>query len=229
MTERTIGIVGGGIVGLAIGRELALRRPGTRIVVFEKEDRLAAHQTGHNSGVVHAGIYYKPGSLKAELCTRGRRCSGVLRGARAAVRRVRQARRRGRRVRAGSARRARADRDPERGARAPSGRRAGHHRDRAARRRAGGAALTGHRDHRLRRRREGVRRRPRGGRRARSCCRPRSPGSTSRAGRDRGPHRRTAPRRRPPRRSAPGCRPTACPGWPTASTARGSCRSAAST
>lgn len=67
-----MGIVGGGIVGLAVGRELVRRRPGTRVVVFEKEDRLAAHQTGHNSGVVHAGIYYKPGSLKARLCTRGR-------------------------------------------------------------------------------------------------------------------------------------------------------------
>jgi L-2-hydroxyglutarate oxidase len=73
MTEQAIGIVGGGIVGLAIGRELARRRPGARVVVFEKEDRLAAHQTGHNSGVVHAGIYYKPGSLKAELCSRGRK------------------------------------------------------------------------------------------------------------------------------------------------------------
>ncbi|HEU4894549.1 MAG TPA: L-2-hydroxyglutarate oxidase [Acidimicrobiia bacterium] len=68
----TVGIVGGGIVGLAVGRELALRHPGARVVVFEKEDGLARHQTGHNSGVVHAGIYYKPGSLKAELCTRGR-------------------------------------------------------------------------------------------------------------------------------------------------------------
>ena len=67
-----IGIVGGGIVGLAIGRELTRRRPGARIVVLEKESRLAAHQTGHNSGVVHAGIYYRPGSLKAQLCTRGR-------------------------------------------------------------------------------------------------------------------------------------------------------------
>jgi L-2-hydroxyglutarate oxidase LhgO len=71
-TQESVGIVGGGIVGLAVGRELARRRPGTRIVVFEKEDRLASHQTGHNSGVVHAGIYYKPGSLKAVLCTRGR-------------------------------------------------------------------------------------------------------------------------------------------------------------
>ena len=65
-------VVGGGIVGLAVARELALRRPGTGVVVLEKEDRLAVHQTGHNSGVVHAGIYYRPGSLKAELCTRGR-------------------------------------------------------------------------------------------------------------------------------------------------------------
>jgi len=72
VAEDTIGIVGGGILGLAIGRELTLRRPGVRVVVFEKESRLAAHQTGHNSGVVHAGLYYKPGSLKAELCTRGR-------------------------------------------------------------------------------------------------------------------------------------------------------------
>lgn len=68
----TVGIVGGGIVGLAVGRELTIRRPGLKVVVFEKEDGLARHQTGHNSGVVHAGIYYKPGSLKAQLCTRGR-------------------------------------------------------------------------------------------------------------------------------------------------------------
>ena len=70
--EETIGVVGGGIVGLAIARELTRRRPGTRVVVFEKEDRVGAHQTGHNSGVVHAGIYYRPGTLKATLCTRGR-------------------------------------------------------------------------------------------------------------------------------------------------------------
>ena len=69
----TVGVVGGGIVGVAVGRELVRRRPGTRVVVLEKEERLAAHQTGHNSGVVHAGIYYRPGTLKAELCTRGRR------------------------------------------------------------------------------------------------------------------------------------------------------------
>jgi L-2-hydroxyglutarate oxidase LhgO len=71
VSDETIGIVGAGIVGLAIGRELTRRRPGARVVVVEKEDRVAVHQTGHNSGVVHAGIYYKPGSLKALLCTRG--------------------------------------------------------------------------------------------------------------------------------------------------------------
>ncbi|GAB7006584.1 L-2-hydroxyglutarate oxidase [Nocardioides sp. AN3] len=70
--DEVVGVVGGGIVGLAVARELIRRRPGVRVVVFEKEDRLAAHQTGHNSGVVHAGIYYRPGSLKAQLCTRGR-------------------------------------------------------------------------------------------------------------------------------------------------------------
>ncbi|MCO8269168.1 L-2-hydroxyglutarate oxidase [Actinoplanes sp. TRM 88003] len=71
MADEVVGVVGAGIVGLAIAREVTRRRPGTRVVVFEKEDRVAAHQTGHNSGVVHAGIYYTPGSLKAQLCTRG--------------------------------------------------------------------------------------------------------------------------------------------------------------
>jgi L-2-hydroxyglutarate oxidase LhgO len=72
MTDLPVGIVGGGILGLAIAREVTRRHPGREVVVFEKEDGLATHQTGHNSGVVHAGIYYKPGSLKAQLCTRGR-------------------------------------------------------------------------------------------------------------------------------------------------------------
>ncbi|MBQ0825914.1 L-2-hydroxyglutarate oxidase [Streptomyces tagetis] len=71
MADETIGIVGAGIVGLATAREIALGRPGTRVVVFEKERQVAPHQTGHNSGVVHAGIYYTPGSLKADLCVRG--------------------------------------------------------------------------------------------------------------------------------------------------------------
>ncbi|SDP55084.1 L-2-hydroxyglutarate oxidase LhgO [Actinopolyspora xinjiangensis] len=72
MTEQTVGVIGGGIVGLAVARELSRRHESVRVLVFEKEDRLGAHQTGHNSGVVHAGIYYPPGGLKAELCKRGR-------------------------------------------------------------------------------------------------------------------------------------------------------------
>ncbi|MFF2361101.1 L-2-hydroxyglutarate oxidase [Streptomyces sp. NPDC058122] len=71
MADETIAVVGAGIVGLATAREIALRRPGTRVVVLDKEHEVAVHQTGHNSGVVHAGIYYRPGSLKARLCTRG--------------------------------------------------------------------------------------------------------------------------------------------------------------
>ena len=69
MTE-PIGIIGGGIVGVALARALAMR--GEQVTLLEKERRLAQHQTGHNSGVVHAGIYYAPGSLKATLCARGR-------------------------------------------------------------------------------------------------------------------------------------------------------------
>jgi L-2-hydroxyglutarate oxidase LhgO len=68
--DNRIGIVGGGIVGVALARALSSR--GDEVTVFEKEPRLAAHQTGHNSGVVHAGLYYAPGSLKAELCAAGR-------------------------------------------------------------------------------------------------------------------------------------------------------------
>lgn len=66
----SVGIVGGGIVGVALARELAKR--GDAVTVIEKEGRLSQHQTGHNSGVVHAGLYYAPGSLKATLCARGR-------------------------------------------------------------------------------------------------------------------------------------------------------------
>ncbi|MFC8732947.1 L-2-hydroxyglutarate oxidase [Luteimicrobium sp. NPDC057192] len=66
----SIAVVGGGIVGVALARALALR--GVDVTVVEKEARLALHQTGHNSGVVHAGLYYAPGSLKATLCTAGR-------------------------------------------------------------------------------------------------------------------------------------------------------------
>ena len=64
-------IIGGGIVGLATARELCLQSPGARVVVIEKESASAMHQSGRNSGVIHSGIYYKPGSLKAEYCKEG--------------------------------------------------------------------------------------------------------------------------------------------------------------
>src|SRR5215467_13817286 len=64
-----VGIVGAGIVGLAVARQLA--EAGVPVVVFEKEAAVGTHQTGHNSGVVHAGIYYAPGSAKATMCRQG--------------------------------------------------------------------------------------------------------------------------------------------------------------
>lgn len=67
-----IAIIGGGIVGAATLYKLQLRNPNLKIVLIEKEDHLAAHQTGHNSGVIHSGLYYKPGSLKAQNCVQGR-------------------------------------------------------------------------------------------------------------------------------------------------------------
>lgn len=66
-------VVGAGIVGLATARELLRRRPGRHLAVLERETRVAAHQSGHNSGVIHSGIYYPPGSLKARLCVSGSR------------------------------------------------------------------------------------------------------------------------------------------------------------
>ena len=66
-------IVGGGIVGQAVARELLIRRPGASLCVLEAEPRIGAHQTGRSSGVIHAGIYYEPGSLKAQLCVEGAR------------------------------------------------------------------------------------------------------------------------------------------------------------
>ena len=71
MSEQHVGVIGAGIVGLAVARRIGELFPGTRVTVLEKEDRVAVHQTGHNSGVVHAGLYYQPGSLKATLCRRG--------------------------------------------------------------------------------------------------------------------------------------------------------------
>ncbi|MDA0160667.1 L-2-hydroxyglutarate oxidase [Solirubrobacter ginsenosidimutans] len=67
-----VAVVGAGILGLATAREILLRRPSARVLVLEREREIAAHQTSHNSGVVHAGIYYAPGSLKAALCVEGR-------------------------------------------------------------------------------------------------------------------------------------------------------------
>jgi L-2-hydroxyglutarate oxidase LhgO len=66
-----IGVVGAGIIGLAVARRLAELRPDATVTVLEKEHDVALHQTGRNSGVVHAGLYYAPGSLKARLCRRG--------------------------------------------------------------------------------------------------------------------------------------------------------------
>jgi L-2-hydroxyglutarate oxidase LhgO len=64
-------IVGGGIVGLAVGLEITQRFPRLRLLLLEKEHRVGRHQSGHNSGVIHSGVYYKPGSLKAKLCVTG--------------------------------------------------------------------------------------------------------------------------------------------------------------
>ncbi len=70
-TDTDLVVIGAGIVGLASARELQRRRPGLRITVIEREADVGLHQTGNNSGVLHAGIYYKPGSLKARLCVDG--------------------------------------------------------------------------------------------------------------------------------------------------------------
>ena len=71
-----VGVVGAGIVGLTLARQLGMSDPSCQVTILEKESSIGAHQTSHNSGVVHAGLYYAPGSLKAQLCTRGR---GLLR------------------------------------------------------------------------------------------------------------------------------------------------------
>ena len=73
MAECDLAIVGAGIVGLAVAREMTLRHPDAVVRVLEAEDTVGTHQTGRNSGVVHAGIYYRPGSLKARLCVEGAR------------------------------------------------------------------------------------------------------------------------------------------------------------
>jgi len=64
-------IIGGGVVGLGVGLEITWRFPAKRVLLLEKEEAVARHQSGHNSGVIHSGVYYKPGSLKARLCVAG--------------------------------------------------------------------------------------------------------------------------------------------------------------
>ena len=71
MAKYDVAVVGAGIVGLAVAREILRRRPGASMAVIEREGDVARHQTGHNSGVIHGGIYYEPGSLKARLCVEG--------------------------------------------------------------------------------------------------------------------------------------------------------------
>src|SRR5438874_1996357 len=70
-SEFDLVIVGGGIVGLATALQTLRAKPGLRLALLEKEPTIARHQTGHNSGVIHSGIYYKPGSLKAKNCVSG--------------------------------------------------------------------------------------------------------------------------------------------------------------
>ncbi len=72
-TDFDVVVIGGGIVGLASAYKIASNYPKVRLAVLEKEERLAAHQTGHNSGVMHSGLYYRPGSSKAQTCTAGRK------------------------------------------------------------------------------------------------------------------------------------------------------------
>jgi len=76
LAAQRYGVIGAGILGVAVARRLSEVEPDAIVTVLEKEDRVAAHQTGRNSGVVHAGLYYTPGSLKATLCRRG---MGLLR------------------------------------------------------------------------------------------------------------------------------------------------------
>ena len=73
MPTYDVAIIGGGIVGLATAYRLTEQHPDTSVVVLEKEDQVAAHQTSHNSGVIHSGVFYEPGSLKAENCREGKR------------------------------------------------------------------------------------------------------------------------------------------------------------
>ena len=72
-SRHDITIIGGGIIGLAVALEITQRFPRQRLLLLEKENRVGQHQSSHNSGIIHSGIYYKPGSLKAKLCVQGAR------------------------------------------------------------------------------------------------------------------------------------------------------------
>src|SRR5258708_37410222 len=72
-SRHDVTIIGGGIVGLAVALEITKRFPRLRLLLLEKEAHVGQHQSSHNSGVIHSGIYYKPGSLKAKLCVEGAR------------------------------------------------------------------------------------------------------------------------------------------------------------
>ncbi len=78
VTDYDVAVIGGGIVGLATAHAIARASPGVRLCVVDKEATVGRHQTGHNSGVLHTGLYYAPGSLKAELCVRGHRMMSEL-------------------------------------------------------------------------------------------------------------------------------------------------------
>jgi L-2-hydroxyglutarate oxidase len=71
MADFDLAVIGGGIVGLSTAMQMTERFPGLSVAVLEKEPALARHQTGRNSGVIHAGVYYQPGSLKAQFCREG--------------------------------------------------------------------------------------------------------------------------------------------------------------
>ncbi len=71
MADFDLAVIGGGIVGLSTAMQMTERFPGISVAVLEKEPALARHQTGRNSGVIHAGVYYQPGSLKARFCHEG--------------------------------------------------------------------------------------------------------------------------------------------------------------
>jgi L-2-hydroxyglutarate oxidase len=71
MVDFDLAVIGGGIVGLSTAMQMTERFPGISVAVLEKEPALARHQTGRNSGVIHAGVYYQPGSLKAQFCREG--------------------------------------------------------------------------------------------------------------------------------------------------------------